>query len=203
LKNATVAVRRVILGLATNIYLAVHCLGLLTWECTFRSMWIFLFLRALLILDNLAVIWFTSIYIILFTLTYLLAEYFLAHLYIFFKENTMCCMGNFINAKCRFFCIRLWSEILASEERKFTGKEALSLVEGLSSITSFKILMLLSKESLDVSSIARRMKLSQAHISGEISRLEDLQLVMVSYAPGKRGIRKVCKLAVKQISIVI
>ncbi len=89
------------------------------------------------------------------------------------------------------------------EELKITGKEALKLIQGLSSITSFKILQLLSKENLDISSIARRMKLSEAHISGEISRLEDLQLVNISYAPGKRGIRKVCMLAVKQISIII
>jgi len=47
------------------------------------------------------------------------------------------------------------------------------------------------------------MKLSEAHISGEISRLEDLQLVKISYAPGKRGIRKVCTLSVKQILIML
>jgi predicted transcriptional regulator len=96
-----------------------------------------------------------------------------------------------------------WSESLSSQELKITGKEALNLVKGLSSITSFKILQLLSKENLDVSSIAHRMKFSEAHISGEISRLEDLQLVKISYAPGKRGIRKVCMLAVKQISLII
>jgi len=86
---------------------------------------------------------------------------------------------------------------------KFTGKDALELVKGLSSITNFKILQLLSKENLDVSSIAKRMKLSEAHISGEISRLENLHLVKIIYAPGKRGIRKVCMLAAKQISIII
>jgi len=95
-----------------------------------------------------------------------------------------------------------WSENLSSKELEITGQDALNLIKGLSSITSFKILQLLSKGNLDISSIARRMKLSEAHISGEISRLEDLQLVEVSYAPGKRGIRKVCSLAVRQISIV-
>jgi predicted transcriptional regulator len=98
---------------------------------------------------------------------------------------------------------KIWSEILSSEELKFAGKDALNLVKGLSSITSFKILQLLSKENLDISSIARKMKLSEAHISGEISRLEDLQLVKISYAPGKRGIRKVCTLSVKQILIML
>jgi predicted transcriptional regulator len=92
---------------------------------------------------------------------------------------------------------------LSSEEIKLTGKDALKLIEGLSSITSFKILQLLSKENLDISSIAHEMKLSKAHISGEINRLEDLQIVTINYTPGKRGTRKVCTLAVKQISIVI
>lgn len=92
---------------------------------------------------------------------------------------------------------------MLSEELKITGKEALKLIQGLSSITSFKILQLLSKEALDVSSIARRMKLSEAHISGEIHRLAALKLIKVSYAPGKRGIRKICMLAVRQICITI
>ncbi len=92
---------------------------------------------------------------------------------------------------------------MPSNELRTSGKEALRLIKELSSITSFKVLQLLSKEELDVSSIAKRMKLSEAHISGEISRLEDLHLVNVSYAPGKRGIRKICKLAVDQICITL
>ncbi len=95
------------------------------------------------------------------------------------------------------------SEQASSEELKITGEQALDLIKGLSSITSFKILQLLSKEALDVSSIAKHLKLSEAHISGEVSRLEDLRLVKTNYAPGKRGIRKVCLLAVKQISILL
>jgi len=96
-----------------------------------------------------------------------------------------------------------WSEILTSDELKLTGKDALELIQGLSSITSFKILQLLSKENLDVSSIARKMELSEAHISGEINRLHHLNLINFSYVPGKRGIRKVCALAVKQICLII
>ena len=92
---------------------------------------------------------------------------------------------------------------MSSEELQIAGKDALKLIHGLSSITSFKILQLLSKEALDVSSIARRMKLSEAHISGEVSKLENLHLVNVSYAPGKRGIRKICALAVEKICITI
>lgn len=92
---------------------------------------------------------------------------------------------------------------MTSEELKIAGTEAVELIQGLSSITSFKILQLLSKENLDVSSIARKMELSEAHISGEINRLQNLRLIKVSYAPGKRGIRKICALAVKQICLII
>jgi len=92
---------------------------------------------------------------------------------------------------------------LSSEELKTTGKEAVKLIQGLSSITNFKILQLLSKEDLDVSTIAKKMKLSEAHISGEIRKLTDLHLINVTYKHGKRGIRKVCMLAVKKISITI
>jgi predicted transcriptional regulator len=92
---------------------------------------------------------------------------------------------------------------LTSQELKISGQEALNLIKELSSITSFKILQLLSEENLDISSIARRLKLSEAHISGEINRLQNLQLIKVNYAPGKRGIRKVCELAVRQISIIL
>ncbi|MGE5556221.1 MAG: ArsR/SmtB family transcription factor [Methanocella sp.] len=92
---------------------------------------------------------------------------------------------------------------MTSQELKISGQEALNLIKELSSITSFKILQLLSEENLDISSIARRLKLSEAHISGEINRLQNLQLIKVNYAPGKRGIRKVCELAVRQISIIL
>ena len=92
---------------------------------------------------------------------------------------------------------------MSLKELKLTGKEALKVAQALSSETCFQILQLLSKEKLDVSTIARHLKLSEAYISGEISLLEDLKLIKVSYAPGKRGIRKICELAVKKVLIVI
>jgi len=92
---------------------------------------------------------------------------------------------------------------LALKELKLTGEEALKVAEALSSETCFQILRLLSKEKLDVSTIARRLKLSEAHISEEVSLLEDLRLIKVTYAPGKRGIRKICELAVEKVIIVI
>jgi len=93
---------------------------------------------------------------------------------------------------------------MSLKELTLTGEEALKVVQALSSETGFKILQLLSKEKkLDVSTIAKLLKLSEPYISEEIKLLEKLQLINVSYAPGKRGIRKICELAVEKVIIVI
>lgn len=79
------------------------------------------------------------------------------------------------------------------------GEGVFKMAQALSSKTSFRILQLLANEKLDVSTIALRLDLSEAHISEEVSNLEDLNLIRVSYAPGKRGIRKICELQVDKI----
>lgn len=83
-----------------------------------------------------------------------------------------------------------------------TGEEALRVADALTS-ASFRILRLLSKERLDVSRIAERLELSEAYISEQVRVLEELKLIKVGYQRGKRGIRKICELAVKKITIVI
>ena len=85
----------------------------------------------------------------------------------------------------------------------FEGEEARKVARAFSSETCYRILQLLARESLDVSTISRRLRLSEAHVSGEVSLLQDLKLIKVNYAPGKRGIRKMCELAVEKILIVI
>ena len=79
---------------------------------------------------------------------------------------------------------------MSLEELKLTGKEALKVARALSSETCFQILQLLSKEKLDVSTIAEWMKLSEPHISEEISLLENLQMIKVSYALEREGSEK-------------
>ena len=83
-----------------------------------------------------------------------------------------------------------------------TGEEALKVADALTS-TSFRILRLLSEERLDVSTIAERLELSEAYISEQVRLLEELKLIKVGYERGKRGIRKMCELAVEKITIVI
>lgn len=89
------------------------------------------------------------------------------------------------------------------KEMKLTDRETLKVAKAFSSETTFKMLRLLSKEKMDVSTIASRLKLSEAYASKEVSMLEKLGLIKVSYTPGKRGIRKICELAVGKIIIVI
>ena len=91
---------------------------------------------------------------------------------------------------------------MLSEELVVAGEEALKVAEALTS-TSFRILRLISEERLDVSTIAERLRLSEAYVSGQVRLLEELKLIDVGYERGKRGIRKLCKLAIKRITIVI
>ena len=82
------------------------------------------------------------------------------------------------------------------------GELALKVAEALSA-TSFRMLQLLSKERLSVTSIADRLSLSEAYVSEQVRQLEELKLIHVSYERGKRGIKKLCELAVNRIIIMI
>lgn len=91
---------------------------------------------------------------------------------------------------------------MALKELTVSGSEALEVADALNS-TTYKILQLISKEGLDVSTIANRLDFSEAYVSEQIRVLEDLKLIQVNYERGKRGIRKVCTLAVEKVTIVI
>ena len=91
---------------------------------------------------------------------------------------------------------------LTLEEIVATGEEALKIADALTS-TSLRILQLVSQTRLDVSTIARKLDLSEAYMSEQVRMLEEAKLIKVSYEPGKRGIRKLCELAVSRIIIVI
>ena len=92
--------------------------------------------------------------------------------------------------------------MLLSEKIVVSGEDALEIAEALNS-TTLRMLQILSQERLDVSTIARRLELSEAYISELVRTLEELKLIRVNYERGKRGIRKVCESAVKTITIII
>jgi predicted transcriptional regulator len=91
---------------------------------------------------------------------------------------------------------------LSTEEIVVSNEKSLRVAEALTA-TTLRILQLLSRERLDVSTIGERLDLSEAYISEQIRVLEELKLVDVSYERGKRGIRKICQTAVKRITLVI
>jgi len=89
-----------------------------------------------------------------------------------------------------------------SEEITVSGEDALRVADALNS-ASMRILQLLLGEPLDISTIANRLSLSQPYISEQIRKLQETNLIRVSYERGKRGTRKICELAVKKIVIEI
>ena len=92
--------------------------------------------------------------------------------------------------------------LLSTNEITVSGSKALDVAEALTA-TTMRILQLLSKERLDVSTIGLRLNLSEAYISEQIRVLEELGLVKVSYERGKRGIRKICETAIQKVTIII
>jgi predicted transcriptional regulator len=92
-----------------------------------------------------------------------------------------------------------------SQSRKqiiVSGEQALKVAEALTA-TTMKMLQLLWQEPLDVSTIGKRLGLSEAYISEQVKLLEELKLLNVTYARGKRGIRKICSPAVEQVTLII
>jgi predicted transcriptional regulator len=88
------------------------------------------------------------------------------------------------------------NEITVSDEKALKVAEALNA-------TTLRMLRVLAHERLDITTIAKRVGLSEAYISGQVRVLEELKLIRVNYEPGKRGIRKVCELAVTKVTIII
>jgi predicted transcriptional regulator len=88
------------------------------------------------------------------------------------------------------------------KEVTVSGEEALKVADALTA-TTMKMLKLLWDEPLDVSTIGRKLGLSQAYISEQVKMLEELKLLNVTYIPGKRGIRKVCSPAVEKVTLLI
>jgi predicted transcriptional regulator len=93
-------------------------------------------------------------------------------------------------------------DMASKKEIVVSGDDALRVAEALTA-TTMKMLQLLWKEPLDVSTIGRKLNLSQAYISEQVKLLEELKLLNVTYAPGKRGIRKICSPAVEQVTLII
>jgi predicted transcriptional regulator len=75
------------------------------------------------------------------------------------------------------------------------------VADALANETCLRILSLLSGRSLDVSTLAGKLNLTEPTVSVDVQKLQNLGLVTVTYEKGKRGIRKICKLAKDRICI--
>lgn len=71
----------------------------------------------------------------------------------------------------------------------------------LANETCLRILSVLSKRDMDVSTLAEKLNLTEPTVSVDIQELQNLGIVTVTYEKGKRGIRKICKLAKDRICI--
>jgi predicted transcriptional regulator len=90
----------------------------------------------------------------------------------------------------------------SKKEIEVAGEEAVKVADALTA-TTMKMLQLIWMEPLDVSTIGKRLGLSQAYISEQVKMLQELKLLSVMYVPGKRGVRKVCSPAVEKVTLLI
>ena len=90
----------------------------------------------------------------------------------------------------------------AQKEIVVSGEKALRIAEALNA-TTIKMLQLLTRERLDVTTISKRLGLSEAYISEQVRMLEELKLINANYERGKRGVRKVCEAAIEKVTLVI
>ena len=82
------------------------------------------------------------------------------------------------------------------------GEKALEIVDVLNS-TTLKILKASKHEPIDVTTLSKNLKLSEAYISEMVRALEDLKLISVTYERGKRGIRKISTSSLEKITIIL
>jgi predicted transcriptional regulator len=91
---------------------------------------------------------------------------------------------------------------LSQKEITVSGELGLKIADALNT-TTLRMLQILGQERLDVSTIGRRLNLSEAYISEQVRLLEELNLIKVNYERGKRGIRKVCESTIEKVTIII
>jgi predicted transcriptional regulator len=77
--------------------------------------------------------------------------------------------------------------LLSPKEVIVSREKALNVAEALNT-TTFLMLQILSKERLDITTIAKKIGLSEAYISEQVRTLEELGLINITYERGKRGI---------------
>jgi len=80
-------------------------------------------------------------------------------------------------------------------------EDIVKISEALSSLTRVKILKMVNKEGLGITELSDALKMSKGNISSQISLLESLGLIEITYAPGIKGLKKIVKLKYDKIII--
>ena len=75
------------------------------------------------------------------------------------------------------------------------------IMKALSSRTRRNILNLIQIEPLDVSSIASKLKMTEANISAQIKKLDKAGLISCDYTSGDHGVRKISNLKYNKLII--
>ncbi len=75
------------------------------------------------------------------------------------------------------------------------------IAKALSSQTRRIILNHIQDNPLDVSSIAAKLKMTEANISAQIKKLQEAGLVTCSYSSGNHGVRKISHLKYNRLVI--
>ncbi|MFQ5834040.1 MAG: ArsR/SmtB family transcription factor [Candidatus Thorarchaeota archaeon] len=73
--------------------------------------------------------------------------------------------------------------------------------KALSSPTRLKILQLLLKEELNVTAVARALRMTDANASAQVKILLDSGLLECRYEPGMHGLKKLCRASVNRIDV--
>jgi predicted transcriptional regulator len=86
---------------------------------------------------------------------------------------------------------------LISEDHSMTvedDKQIELIAKALSSKTRREILTNINIEPMDVSRIAKELKMTEANISAQIKKLEEAGLIQCDYSSGQHGVRKISRL---------
>jgi len=85
-----------------------------------------------------------------------------------------------------------------------TGDEIAKVASALSSPVRLNILKMVAENTkVDIDALAKKLGKSKANISTQVRILEEAGLIKSTYAPGKRGVKKLCMSNIKEIRLLI
>ncbi|NQT58356.1 MAG: helix-turn-helix domain-containing protein [Bacteroidetes bacterium] len=84
-----------------------------------------------------------------------------------------------------------------------TYKNSPIVIKALNSELRRTMLVLLSKESLNINDIAKRLGIPQSTCTTNIKLLEDARLIEVKHIPAKKGAQKICSVSCAEVVIPI